>query len=59
MRSILEMSRDTGLHQNTIRLRIAKKPHLAHYCNDRKKIVVDAEKFKAIIWRPKGRPIEW
>ena len=49
MRSILEMSRDTGLHQTTIRLRIAKKPHLAHYCNDRKKIVVDAEKFKAII----------
>ena len=59
MRSILEMSWDTGLHQTTIRLRLTKKPELAHYCETRKKIVVDSEKFKAIIWRPKGRPISY
>jgi len=56
MRSILEMSWDTGLHQNTIRLRIAKKPIVAHYCETRKKIVVDSEKFNAVVWKPKGRP---
>lgn len=56
MKSIPEMARATGLHETTIRLRISKKPWLAHYCPNRKKIVVDFERFQAIVWRPKGRP---
>ncbi len=56
--SINEMSRKTGMHENTIRLRISKKPFLAHYCENRKKIVVDYERFNGIVWRSKGRPRE-
>lgn len=56
MKSITEMSRETGLHQNTIRLRIEKKPYLAQYCPDRKKIVVDYDKFMRVVWKSKGRP---
>lgn len=56
MKSVPEMSKATGLHETTIRLRISKKPWLAHYCPNRKKIVVDYQKFNSIIWRSKGRP---